>query len=314
MKKVAFILVAVLSLDAGTASGIVDVKGETWQTLPAEHFSIHHKEAPYQSVRRVKRILEGEFERVVRHLGSYPVSQITVFVCGSRGEYKNLTGGTIPRWGSAVTYPAMGVIVLSTYRGSERKIRETLVHELAHAIVGGASGDKYVPRWFFEGTAMWVSRGWRWIDGLRMNRSVIFSNILSFEQIEEMFTLSTLDVPLAYTESAFAVRYLTETHGNGVLPRILWKMSRGEDFKTAFYEAAGFTERRFQREALTAARNQFGLRSLIAYQPDVWIIMTILFLVAYVAIKYRNYRTVKRWKREEEILARLEWGSVDEEW
>ena len=304
MKARHILLIFVLSFSFyNSCYGFIEVKGEDWETLPTEYYLIHHKDAPYKGIRRVKRILEEETDRVARNLGSFPITKIHVFICKSHKEFIRLTGGTIPTWGSAVTYPKLGIIILGSYKGSDNHIRRVLTHELAHAIVGGIARDQHVPRWFFEGTAMWVSKKWEWKEGFRMNRAVLFRNLLSFSEIEKMFTLPTINVPLAYAESFFAIRYLKKDYGSGVFPRILWEMSRGSDFDNAFYKAAGTTLKRFENEVLDSASRFYGIKALVLYPPDLWISMAVLFLIAYLAVKYRNHKIQKKWKKEEELLA-----------
>ena len=251
------ILFFVILFFKATASVFPEIKSKNWKIISTKHFQIHYTKAPGAYVRRVKQILEKEFERVVYTFGKFPVSKVKVFVCNSKKEYDNLTGETIPGWGSAVSDPSKGIIILGSYRGSYSIIREELIHELAHIIVGAAVGEHFVPRWFYEGTAMWVSRKWGLIEKSDMRQAVLSGNLLSFDQIENLYKLSTINAPLAYSESFYAVRYLAKHYKKNVFYRLLEKMSHGKDFITAFHEATGITVKRFEREILTSARKQF---------------------------------------------------------
>ncbi len=126
--------------------------------------------------------------------------------------------------------------------------RDTLAHELAHLIIGGASKNT-VPIWLHEGIAKYVETSWRAEPGLgisveqqeKLKVAAQKKRLIPFEKMHpSMAKLPTHeDTSLAFSEVFTFIEYLVGKKGWPGIRQLLKSMSRGLTDAQAIEEVYG---------------------------------------------------------------------------
>jgi hypothetical protein len=191
---------------------------------------------------------------------------------------------------------------------------ELVRHELAHVLIGRASGNAKLPRWFNEGLAMVAEGGWQMADRSRLALTVVASGEPSTEQLDALFGADESWVGRAYATSGAFVRRLVRLHGREFPARLLAETRRGASFDEAFLATTGTTS--------TNAFHAFWRRATVWYRwvPFVtsstvlWIGVTMLALIAIRRRRQRDRAQHLAWELEEaqRELAALRSSSSDD--
>jgi hypothetical protein len=207
-----------------------------------------------------------------------------------------------PPWivGFASDTPEMVVIFPArspTYPHST--LDDVVRHEVAHVLIGRASGHGDVPRWFNEGLAMAAEHGWRFQDQTQLLYHLVLGSAVSLHEIDSLFRGSQRDQTRAYTLAGAFARDLLEQHGSSMAAQIFAQMKDGASFDMAF---AGVT-----RITPAAAESRFWERQriwtnwipIITESPTLWIAITLLALLAIRSRRKRDAAMKKEWEKEE---------------
>lgn len=161
-------------------------------------------------------------ERVVVEV--YPAARTLAKVSALTSEDIE-TSGTIAlcRWNRLMVTTPRAVVFGYAWR-------DTLAHELAHLVIGGASRDT-VPIWLHEGLAKYTETAWRGAPGLgisveqqqKLNAAVESNQLISFEEMHpSMAKLPSQEAAsLAFTEVFTFVEFLVNLKGWGGIRKLL---------------------------------------------------------------------------------------------
>jgi tetratricopeptide (TPR) repeat protein len=175
--------------------------------------------------------LEKAYWRIGTTLLAYPSGIITV-VLYTDEQFRDITRS--PQWAGGVFDGKIRVPMRGAL-DDPRKLEKVLAHEFTHALVRSLS-PRGAPVWLDEGLAVVFEMGdLKWAE--RAVRQA--PSLLPLPQLHRGFlTLPAEQVPLAYAESALAVRMLIERSGALALATLLQDLAEGQEFADAF-------ERRF---------------------------------------------------------------------
>ena len=263
-------------------------------TLSTSHVTVEADGFSDRYLRRVAESAELSLARIADALGAQPDSSVTIVLADTPEKFRNLTEGTLPDWSAAVAVPGRRIIV-SPLAGQKYAIDRIIAHEIVHVVIEEAVRGKYVPRWFLEGCAERWSGEWGVRGELYMSWMVVRGNLLSFADIQDVFSRGILDAGLAYDQSMLAVRRLVAEYGDKAIPRILAAMREGKEFQSAFREATGYSVGEFEEDYLSYLRDRYGVKMLLALLPGTWTLMMVLFLVVYVVKRRRAKRKLAEW-------------------
>lgn len=263
--------------------------------LTSPHFDVRYETIGEKYAELVSAAAERSFAAITQTLGHTPDNKITIVLTSTAEEFRKLTHGTLPDWSAAVAVRGSHIII-SPLPGLKMNIEHILAHEIVHIIIQQASGDRLVPRWFHEGCAETLSGKWGIRGRLYMVWKVSHGELLSFEEIERLFSAGSNDVTLAYDQSMLAVKHLIAVNGIAVLPRILEEIGSGRNFESAFMEAVGTTTAVFEEDYLETVGKKYGKRILITFIPGTWTFIMILAFVVYIIKKRRTKRLMSEWE------------------
>jgi hypothetical protein len=121
---------------------------------------------------------------------------------------------------------------------------DVLRHEVAHVLIGRATGGRAVPRWFNEGLAMAAERAWRFEDQSQLLYQLILGPRTTLYELDQLFAGNQRDQTRAYALAGAFVRDLLQHDGHGVPGQILMHVKGGMPFDAAFSNVLGVTPAR----------------------------------------------------------------------
>jgi len=265
------------------------------ERIETNHFVVEYDGIGRSYAEIVSAASERALSSISATLGHEPAAKIRIILTADRERFDRLTRHALPDWSAAVALSA-DTIVISPLEGQKIGVERIIAHEIAHCVINDAAGNTYVPRWFHEGCAESVSGDLGIRGTAYMIVKVIKHELMSFDDIEHVFSTGPQDASLAYDQSLLAINYLMKMNGHDVLAGILGRMKEGGDFETSFLNATGVTVMEFQKSYLAHIGSVYGWRAALVYIPGTWTIILVLAFVVYAVKKYRNRQKMKEWE------------------
>jgi len=267
-------------------------------TIRTRHFEVFHDNVGEYYAEIAVRSAERSFTKIAETLGHVPEDIISIIITHDYEQFNKLTRGTLPDWSAAAVIPGNRIII-SPLKGKKIALEHIIAHEIVHCIINDAAGDVFVPRWFHEGCAETLSGSWGIRGRLYMAWKVSRGNLLTFTDIQQIFSAGALDATLAYNQSMIAVKHLRNIHGKTILKTIIDGIKNGLDFPSSFITATGVWPSQFEREYILHLKKAYGRRSPVPLVPGTWTIILMLAIIVYSVKKYRNKRLLKQWEETE---------------
>jgi len=171
--------------------------------------------------------LEAAYWRIGTTLLAYPSGILTV-VLYTDEQFRDITRS--PTWAGGVfdgkiRAPMRGAL------NDPKQLEKVLAHEFTHALVKSMA-PRGVPTWVDEGLAVVLETGdLKWAERLARQAP----SLIPLPRLHDGFlSLPADQVPLAYAESALAVRMLIERGEALSLASLLQDLAQGQDFAAAF--------------------------------------------------------------------------------
>jgi tetratricopeptide (TPR) repeat protein len=171
--------------------------------------------------------LEAAYWRIGTALLAYPSGIITV-VLYTDEQFRDITRS--PKWAGGVFDGKIRVPMRGALN-DPRQLEKVLAHEFTHALVKSMA-PRGVPTWVDEGLAVVCELGdLKWAERLARQAP----SMIPLPRLHDGFlSLPADQVPLAYAESALAVRMLIERGETQALASLLQDLAQGQDFAAAF--------------------------------------------------------------------------------
>ncbi len=212
--------------------------------------------------------------------------------------FQNYFAGRLPDWGVGAAVPSGRVVAIDIDRQAavNRSVEEVFLHEMVHALLFQSAAGAWMPVWFHEGVAMWLSGEWRFIDTVSI---VLGGNLPSLDRLQGRFPQSVVHADLAYRTSMLAVGRLRESYGEEVIGRLVRAAARTGDFETAFVEVTGDPLRSFVSHFAADMQLKYGWLLMLARWPTLFVLMAIVFLIGGTAKIVRSRRRLAEMDEEE---------------
>ena len=291
MLKVGFVLCMLVSVADGEESG--------WLSLTSDRVSIFFRSGHETLAEEAAHVVEEVYDEVALKVGYQGATRVHVFLPSSDEAFDRLTGARIPDWGGGYALPERRVIVVRASSEGTGRLRQVLRHELSHVFLRQAVGEKRVPRWFDEGTAMMQSGEWRMEQTLRMARAVLLRRVIPLNEIDEMLSFRSSKAQLAYVESFLAVLFLSRLGGQDAPRKIVQAMQSGLGFEEGLVRVTGTRSEDFARAWERYAKDRYDLVLVLIEGPWFWMGLSVLFLGIYLMKRVRTRRIVRTWEIEE---------------
>jgi hypothetical protein len=179
-------------------------------------------------------------------------------------------------------------------------LEDVLRHEVAHVLIGRASGGRDVPRWFHEGLAIAAERPWGLRDRTRLIAELAFGPRPDLATLDRLFAGDAADRTRAYSLAAALVRDMLVRYGRRMPGEVLARVARDVPFDVAFAEVAGqplsVAEAAFWRDQ----RVWTTWVPLATSATTLWLLVTLLALLAMLILRARRASRRARWAEEED--------------
>jgi hypothetical protein len=177
-------------------------------------------------------------------------------------------------------------------------IESVFRHEVAHLALAAGAGGAPLPRWFHEGVAMSIDRGWDTSGQLRLLLEMIRNP--RTERLGHLFASNTRpESALAYGLSAALVADLQRRHGPAVVGALAAQVAAGVPFARGFEVETGETPDGAASRAWAAYRRWTSWVPALTSGTATWALILIVAAGAYVRVLRRRIRRRRAWEEEE---------------
>ena len=171
-------------------------------------------------------------------------------------------------------------------------------HEVVHLALSAQAGDQPLPRWFHEGVAMSVEKGWGVTSQVRLLLAAGGSAGLA--DLERLFNAETQsETASAYLLAAALVSDLQQRHGTAVPGAIADRVAHGAGFAAAFVLETGDTPNEAAARAWRIYRRWTSWIPAVTSTFSLWIGILVLAVVAFLATLRKRWRRRRLWEQEE---------------
>ena len=274
-----------------------------WKVLNEDFIRIQYHSFDTEIADLVLLVVKKNFDRTADLVGYGGPQIANIIISGSKEEYHQFTGNLMPEWSQGSTDYENSRIVLKSpsftgIRGSQ--LAKTVIHELTHFLIGAVAPPSSVPRWFNEGTAMYLGGEETLRSKINISVALHTKSLISLNEIEYVLTFSGDRANLAYAESRAALTYLIEIKEKEAIKSILAEIYSNKSFDAAFTTITGMEPIDFEIEFRRTIRHRYRYYFLAAAADYIWFLIPGLFILAYLAVKIRNWQTIRRWRIEEQ--------------
>jgi hypothetical protein len=200
-----------------------------------------------------------------------------------------------PSWIVGAAYGSEDVRIFPARVGSYPygSLESVFSHEVVHLALTAQAGDGTLPRWFHEGVAMSVQRGWGATSQVRL--LITAAGDPDLPALERLFiSEAEPETARAYLLAAALVSDLRRRHGSAAPGAIADRVARGTSFERAFVlhtgetpgEAAGRAWRIYQRWTSWV---------LVTSRSGLWGAIMALAFAAFVVTLRKRARRRLRW-------------------
>lgn len=214
--------------------------------------TVYHRDGAADEARTVAALVRRHGARLASDLEAPAPRPVTVVITPSRDAMAGFLGA---RYGAnALGAYWRGVIWVLSPRewlspgspGWERRfeVEGPVVHELAHQVLDERAAGN-LPGWWDEGVAQYTEyrrTGFQWIEAA--NR--LDGETYSLADLMDRFDALPNEA-LAYRQAFLLVRYLAETSGADVVPRVNDRLAAGQSGRDALAAVTGLAPGRLER-------------------------------------------------------------------
>ncbi len=233
---------------------------------------------------------------------SNPKDTIIYILVDSEKQFRKYTGPSLPSWANGVTLFPQGVVVIKTpdlSRSTLKNYRTTIVHELVHIIQGQQVPLNLTPVWFNEGLAVYFSEDYNLRSKIILSRAIAKKKLIPLNELSDILNFGDLKAELAYDESASVIEYLVQVYGFKVLKEIFENMRSGNRFEKSITIATDIDYSNFSYFWERYVSRTYRWIFILDIQYILWLIMSLLLILAYLSIRRRNRETAKTWEDQE---------------
>ena len=241
------------------------------------YFDIYYNSTRRNIAEDVSSYSVSELERISRNLYMKTVERITISII-EEDELIEKYGDYFPEWGVGFAIPEKSLIILkfpASFTNPQR-LKFIVGHEIAHILIH-RKAKTFIPRWFDEGTAIYLSKEQNFIDEIKLFTAVMLKRIIPLEDLEKTFPYSGEQANLAYIESASTIEFLISEYGPYIINQILIETRNINNFEDGFQIATGIDLLHFNLEWKSYLRKRFTVTFIL--KPNLLFLIVAIFVL-----------------------------------
>lgn len=205
-----------------------------------------------------------------------------------------------PRWIVGRAFGSQDVVIFPARVGSYPygSLESVVWHEVVHLALSVQAGGRPLPRWFHEGVAMSVEKGWGLTSQVRLLLATAGDPDLA--DLGRLFdSEAQLETASAYLLAAALMSDVRRRHGAAAPGAIVDRVARGTLFAHAFELQTGDTPDEAAGRAWGLYRRWTSWIPVVTSGSAVWIAILALAFIAFVSTLRRRARHRRQWDEEE---------------
>jgi hypothetical protein len=253
-------------------------------------------------VERLGRSIPVALARVEERLDRRLRDRFTTVLTPDSPEFRRvveeLSGVRVADTVVGVAVPSARLLVIRGGPSVYADFEETLYHEIAHLIIHEGR-SRPVPRWLDEGTAMWASRHRLTpSDEAYVALLARLGRLYTLESLADRFPAAHKSTSTAYLQSLLFIRFLVESHGDGIVPRLLERVSR-DNAAEVLSELTAMPIDELERKFTEWVISRTSLLWPLSAVWNIWTAAALLAIVAIVRSRLRRRRVLRQMEEEE---------------
>ncbi len=292
-------LCAILAFPLGASA---QPPGDGWIEQERDGIVVLTRESDARAADRILDVAIVRGGHIAARMALGTPAPLRIVVAPSHEEFRTLTSGGVPDWGVGCAFPSRGLVILKSPRvvTYPLQMEDVIAHEIAHVAAGRVLGGTRVPRWFHEGVALSMAGEWR----LGSERSVVAAaaagHLIPLQELEHRFPDGATEAGLAYTESFQAVQYLMDRADLVGAEDLVTIVAAAGDFDAALARIVPGGRSTFYEEIERFFAGRFSWATFLTGWNPLFVLLTLLFLVAVAVRVTHARRRLREWEAEEE--------------
>ena len=274
-----------------------------WNILNEGYIRIQYRDNDVQLTNIVVSAILNNFNRISKDIGYDGPPIANIVISGSQKEFDGFTGNILPSWSQGSTDYSKSLIVLkstSFSKSTEKELVRTIIHEFTHFLIGAVIDPSKVPRWVNEGLATYLSGEETFRAKILLSQAMFTKSLINLNEVQNVLTFDGRKANLAYAESRAAIAFLKETAGKEVIKFIFENINSNNSFDAAFIEVTGIDLLDFEIDLRSNLKDNYRYYYLAAVNDYIWFLIPVLLILAYIAVKHKNWQILRKWEAERE--------------
>ncbi len=264
-----------------------------WLMLAKEGYLIYHEGADQSAANDLLVMFTRFDDDFAGKLGVEKPRGVRVFIAPTEGRFRYLTSG-MPHWTGGLAKPSQRIIILQSPRvmPSRGQFSVTALHELVH-IITSHEKPGFLPRWFSEGLAMYLSGETMYKNRTPLGRAVVFGQTYTLDGIDNMMALGPEQARVAYMQSISFIEFLVDHYGWDAVSALLHGYQESRDPDEVMREITGrsfFDIEVAYHQKLADKYRWFNLLTWLNFDTLVWSGASILVMVVGMNVIIRRRR------------------------
>jgi hypothetical protein len=252
----------------------------------------------------VLRAIEGDVRSLSSQLGLAEVPEMEVRLVPDAEAMRALAPSDAPppSYAVGVAYPSLRLTLVSARAPATWEVsdaRRVLRHELSHLLLGIATNDASIPRWFSEGVAIEQAAEHPFARFEELARASVSGGLVPLSRLDDAFGERHGEVNLAYAQSADFVGYLLGRDGPARLGVFASHLRAGLSFDDALRRTWGMSLMPLERAWREDVSNRHLLLPFALGSGVLTLASALLLLVAFVRTRRRGRKLLNRWASED---------------
>jgi len=297
-----FLNVFILTIFFGTSFSQEKPQHFEWLNLESHPFQFFFTKSDKLYAEELSSLFQNAYFDLKNRIELDIQKSVSVFLTPNQEVFNKLTGNAVPHWVEGVADPLRSLIILKSPMMTDRheRLPKLVRHELTHILIGQSVPNPTVlPKWFNEGMAIHLSADEEFTAGEAISKALLSNSTISLSEIDEVLQFQQAKAALAYEESYSFILYLIEEYGFGAVIKLIQQLNSSSSFEQAFQKSFGVDLFEAELDWFVHIEKKHRWSFLVNFEIYLWILILVIFILAFLGIRIRNKRTMQRWEREE---------------
>jgi hypothetical protein len=239
---------------------------------------------------QISSFIDHEILRIKKNISLKEEIKITITILSSDSEIKKISG--FPDWGVGCAMPSKREIIIKSPRIIKYplNLKNLLIHEITHVVLGNKYKNISIPKWFDEGIAMYEAREWRMSDNIKLAWANFTHSILPLSSIERKFPEDKRRADLAYIESFSVIPFIVCNFGKEKIKELINNIEKTNSFEKGIRETFGINYLDFMIEWKKWVQERYSHFSIIFSLFPISILLLIFFIAVLLKTKFNKKR------------------------